>query len=122
MRGLAVLGLAALLAGAPAADAKPASTPAVRVATAHVSSRHGIGGLRDIVSLQSRVDPRWALVDGYYSRPRRSTGPGPWAVWLFRTSAGWTVRWSGIDGRAFRPPARLKVPCDIQPAFSQPYC
>ena len=106
----------------PAASARPAPAAAVTAAKSHVLAKYGIGGLQSVVSLQSRRDTRWALVDGYYGKPRRASGPGMWAVWLFRSPAGWVVRYSGLNGKALRPPARLNVPCDIQPAFSQPYC
>lgn len=117
--------VAAAVAGAlavPAAFAKPAPPAAVSVAKAHVVAKYGLGGLKSVVSLRSVRDSRWALVDGFYGKPRRASGSGLWAVWLKQSSGRWVVRYSGLDGKAIRPPVRLKVPCDLQPAFSQPYC
>lgn len=115
--------LAATLA-LPAAAAQRGPAPAAAVAEAkrHVVARHGIGGLKDVHSLRSRRDPRWALVDGFYTRPKRASGPGLWAVWLRLGGGRWAVRYSGLDGKAVQPPARIGVPCDIQPAFSEPLC
>jgi hypothetical protein len=120
-RALLLAGVAAALA-VPAASAMPAPAAALRVAKAHVVAGYRIGALQSVVSLRSVRDPRWALVDGYYGKPKRSSGPGLWAVWLRLSAGRWVVRYSGLDARAIRPPARLKVPCDLRPAFAEPSC
>lgn len=123
---LAAAALVALaLAGASAAGAAPsapAPPAAVRAAKLHVVARHHLAGLKDVFSLRSRRDPSWALVDGFYSKPKLRQGPGLWATWLHLAGGRWLVAYSGIGPRAIGPPARLRVPCDIRPAFSEPSC
>jgi hypothetical protein len=117
-----VAAVLALLA-APAASAKrPAPAAAVRTAKAYMIATRHVGGLQSIVGLRSARDPRWVLADGYYAKPRRAAGPGMSAVWLFRRGSARVPRYAGLNGRALRPPASLRVLCDLQPALSQPYC
>ncbi len=123
-RALLLATLAAALA-APAASAAPAApAPLEALATAelYVVKHLKIGGLKDTHSLRSRRNRSWALVDGFYTKPKRASGPGIWAVWLQLRKGGWVVRYAGIDRKATQPPARLGAPCDIQPAFSEPFC
>jgi hypothetical protein len=115
MTALAALAVAvALLAPAP---------PAARaVAKAHVVARFHISGFRDLFSVRSRRAPSWVLVGGFYTRPKPAQGAGIWAVWLRFQNGRWVIRYAGINRRAVDPPAALRVPCDIQPAFSEPSC
>jgi hypothetical protein len=115
MAALAALAVAvALLAPAP---------PAARaVAKAHVVARFHISGFRDLFSLRSRRASEWVLVGGFYTRPKTVHPPGMWAVWLRFQGGRWTVRHAGLNRRAIDPPVRIGVPCDIQPAFSEPSC
>lgn len=111
--------LAVALVGVGTSLAAPAPKQAVQVAKQEVVARWHLGGLSSAIGIRSKIDPRWALVDGFYKRPRPG---GLWAVWLQLKEGRWRVAYAGIDERAVEPPGRLKVPCDIQPAFSEPLC
>jgi hypothetical protein len=115
MSGLAAVAVAlALLAPAPPA--------VVTMARAHVTKRFHIAGFRDVFSVRSRRAPSWVLVGGFYTRPKPAQGAGIWAVWLRYRGGRWIIRYAGINRRAVDPPVRIGVPCDIQPAFSEPSC
>jgi hypothetical protein len=95
-----------------------AASPGPRtVALAHVSKRLHLTGVSGVVTLRSRVDRRWTLVDGYYRKPGKG---GLWALWLKQRSGRWVVVYGGTNDRADAPAG--KVPCDIWPAFSEPSC
>lgn len=123
----AVAGLVIVAANArarPLRAAAPAPQPAVVVAKRHVAERWGLGGFRDVFSVRSERNPRWALVNGFYALPKRPGGPRPWAVWLRLRDTTWRGAWrvmyAGKDAKAAEPGG--PVPCDIRPAFSEPSC
>lgn len=122
MRRVLVLAVLAAALAVPSALALGVPPAVVSTAKAYVVAKYGIGGLKDVHSLRSRKDPRWALVDGFYTTPKRAAGPGIWAVWLQLSGGRWVVRYAGIDRKASQPPIKYLVPCDIQPTFSEPFC
>ncbi len=112
--------LAALVAaGAMAGTGAPAPSVAVTAAERYVSVRYRLAGLEDTFTLRSRRDPRWVLAEGAYARPRSG---GLWAAWLRRAGGRWRVVYAGANRGGLEPPAGLRVPCDIRPAFSEPAC
>lgn len=115
----AVFVLACLPSPAGGGDSARAPAGAVRVAKQHVTARLRVSGLTSVFSLRSRRDPRWALVNGFYQRPRPR---GMWAVWVRLRAGRWTVAYAGLRARAVNPPKSANVPCDIRPAFSEPSC
>ena len=111
---------AALAAAAPAqgggATAANATTDeAERVAERHVERRYR-RTVKEIFSYQSRINRRWVLVTLF---TRRGT---PIAVWLKRESGRMRTKHSERAHDETRPPRSLRVPCDVQPAFSEPDC
>jgi hypothetical protein len=122
---LALLALAAavwvaITAGASSAK-KPPSAPAkaVTTATRYVTGRYGLTSISGVGSMRSRCRNAWALVSGFYRK--LGTG-GTWAGWLRLEDGYWIVKYAGLDAQGLVPPASLRVPCDIRPAFSEPAC
>ncbi len=116
MRRYAALVIVLLLALALALPAGSAARGPRAVALAHVAKRLHLRGVNSVVVLRSRVNKRWTLVDGYYTKPHR----GDWALWLKLRSGRWIVAYGGADRKGTAPAG--KVPCDIWPAFTDPAC
>lgn len=113
---LGVVALAAAPAQAGEARAANATTDeAERVATRYVERRYN-RRVREIFSYQSRINRRWVLVTVF---TRRGTGI---ALWLKREDGRMRTKHSERAHDETRPPRSLRVPCDVQPAFSEPDC
>ena len=111
---------AALVAVAPAQGDRPSAANATtdeaeRVAERHVERRYR-RTVNEMFSYQSRRNRRWVLVTVF---TRRGT---PIAVWLKRESGRMRTKHSERAHDETRPPRSLRVPCDVQPAFSEPDC
>lgn len=102
-----------------AAAGKSAPPKAVITATRYVTGRFGLNGVANVRSRASRRKPAWALVTGSYRRPPPG---GRFAVWVLLYDGQWLVKHAGLDGDAASPPASLRVPCDLRPAFGKPAC
>lgn len=102
---------------APAASEPPVSA-AVTKAKTHVAARFSVGGLYSVRGRRSSRDASWAVVTGYFRRPRAR--PNWWAVYLRARGGSWKVVWSGKGFAAAEP--RVRAPCDIWPPLSEPSC
>jgi hypothetical protein len=116
-RRLLALAAAVALCAPAVTSARPSgSSPAAeRVAKRHVERRYEVH-ITETFSIQSRRDRRWALVTMF---TRRGT---PIAAWLRGTGGRWRVKHTEKAHDETRPPKSLRVPCDVQPAFSEPDC
>lgn len=106
-----------LTPGASAGSNVPDS--AVKEAKRYVKEHFNLSKIEGSTSIvRSHRDRKWAGIAGTY--PKKGTS-GLWAVWLKLTNGRWRVKHAGIDddiiGTNFKD-----VPCDIEPAFSEPYC
>lgn len=98
---------------------KAAPPKAVVAATRYASGRLGLGGLSGVRGRSGRRKQDWALVTGSYRWPGSG---GKWAVWLKLVDGYWLVQHASRDAVGHSPPAALKVPCDLRPAFAAPAC
>src|SRR5262249_6255742 len=94
-----------------------AVSPAALRTETYLRSSLRLGGLKQLSSFRSRLNPRWFVVDGFYSIPRPG---GAVAVWLRQTPEGW--KFAGVArGRAVLQRKR-GVPCDLAYAFVERGC
>jgi hypothetical protein len=116
--GLAVIAVALVATPARAGEARSANATtdqAERVAKRYVERRYH-RRVREIFSYQSRMNRRWVLVTVFTAR-----GTGI-ALWLKREDGRMRTKHSERAHDETRPPRSLRVPCDVQPAFSEPDC
>jgi hypothetical protein len=101
---------------------RPAKVPyavsqAVLRSEAYLRSSLRLRGLKELTAFRSRLQPRWFVVDGFYSIPRPG---GAVAVWLRQTAQGW--KFAGVArGRAVLQRKR-GVPCDLAYSFVRRGC
>jgi len=110
---------AAVIAITSLAVAAIAPSKAIQVAVDKARAQFHTQHVHADFSLLSRLDPRWALVDGTATARNRL-----WAAWLHNNGKGkWELRY--FDTTApFQPQStkRGRVPCDLYPAFSEALC
>ncbi|HZE04668.1 MAG TPA: hypothetical protein VE127_05550 [Solirubrobacteraceae bacterium] len=115
----AALALSATTAADGAVTAPAAPSSAVRVAVRVAQAHFRTTNVHATFSLRSRINPRWALVDGHATSRARL-----WAAWVHADARGrWQLRY--FDTTApFQPQSTThgRVPCDLYPAFSEPRC